>query len=58
MYLSSLFLYQSFSQRQLLERDHSLRVAHDAQLFAAAHHQQLQQQEEALLRLQGKTTRP
>ena len=45
--------------RQLLERDHSLRVAHDAQLMAAAaHHQQLQEQQEALLRLQGKTPRP
>ena len=42
----------------MLEREHSaLRAAHDANLFAAAHHQQLQQ-EEALLRLQHKTPRP
>ena len=40
--------------RALLERDHALRAAHDSQLFAAAHAQQLQQQEEALKRL----TRP
>ena len=47
-----------FFRRQLLERDHSLRAAHDAHLFGALHHQQIQQQEEALLRLQGKTPRP
>ena len=51
-------IYFSFFRRQLLERDHNLRAAHDAQLFGALHHQQIQQQEEALLRLQGKTPRP
>ena len=39
---------------RMLERDHQIRASHDAQLFHAAHAQQLQQQEEALKRL----TRP